>query len=105
MPVLFRFALLFSCVSFTSPGVAQPVSPTTGNSRLAALINDPEIAEISGLATSRLHPNVIWVHNDSFDKPVLHALSTAGKRLANVTIAGVEKIGRASGRERVCQYV
>lgn len=92
MPVFFRFALLLSCLSFSAPGAAQPATPSTGGSRLAALINDPEIAEISGLATSRLHPNVIWVHNDSFDKPVLYALSTTGKRLANVTIAGVENI-------------
>lgn len=91
MPSIHRPIVLLACLLFTCAGLAQTTATNT-NSRMTALINDPEIAEISGLASSRLHADVIWVHNDSFDKPMLYALSTAGKRLANVTIAGVENI-------------
>lgn len=92
MPPLLRLFLLVGWLLFTGYSAAQALPASNTSSRIAALMNDPEIAEISGLASSRLHANVLWVHNDSFDKPVLYALSTAGKRLANITIAGVENI-------------
>lgn len=90
-PIIRLFPLIVGCLLFACASPAQTPASTT-ESRMAALFNDPAIAEISGLAASRQHPGVLWVHNDSFDKPVLYALSTAGKRLANVTIAGVENI-------------
>lgn len=58
--------------------------------RLAALLNDPEIAEISGIAASRAHPGMLWVHNDSFSGAMLYALSNHGKRLGRLTIDGVQ---------------
>ncbi|PKM07704.1 MAG: hypothetical protein CVV14_07400 [Gammaproteobacteria bacterium HGW-Gammaproteobacteria-4] len=92
MPPIHRLFSLVTCLLFTCTSPAQTLPASKTSSRMAALMNDPEVAEISGLASSRLHADVIWVHNDSFDKPMLYALSTAGKRLANVTIAGVENI-------------
>jgi len=91
MPPILRLLALVTCLLFTSTSPAQTPAGKA-DIRITALFNDPAIAEISGLAASRLHPNVLWVHNDSFDKPVLYALSTTGKRLASVTIAGVENI-------------
>lgn len=39
-------------------------------------ITDPVLEEISGLAYSPTHPDVIWAHNDSGGGPVLIAVST-----------------------------
>ena len=46
---------------------------------LAALITDTRLAEISGLAVSRRHPGIVWMHNDSYDANALYAVDTKGK--------------------------
>jgi len=61
-------------------------------SRVAALINDPELAEISGLAVSRQHPGVFWVHNDSGDPAALYAINAKGERLATIRVTGAANI-------------
>jgi len=48
--------------------------------RVATLANR-QIAESSGLACSRLKPDVFWTHNDSGDKPRLYAFDTKGRDL------------------------
>ncbi|MGV1037611.1 MAG: hypothetical protein ACOYD0_11390 [Candidatus Nanopelagicales bacterium] len=51
------------------------------------------MTEISGLATSIRHPDVLWTHNDSGDSARVFAVdSTTCKVLAEVTLAGVEAI-------------
>lgn len=60
-----------------------------GAAELAGWINDPELAEISGMAASRRHPGVLWVHNDSDDAPALYAVSERGERLARLDVEGV----------------
>ena len=53
-------------------------------------IADKHLSEISGLAFSQVHDNVIWTHNDSGDGPRIYALdSRSCKVLATVRIAGV----------------
>lgn len=76
-----RAWILFIALALAPGAAALP--------RLAALLNDPEIAEISGIAASRAHPGVLWVHNDSFSEAALYALSPQGKRLAKLSIDGV----------------
>ena len=49
-----------------------------GTSTDAGIIANPEIAELSGLAASRLHEGVLYAHNDSGDEPRFFAMTLAG---------------------------
>lgn len=53
---------------------------------------DPALTEISGMAASRAHPGIIWVHNDSDAGPVLWALDTAGATVATLELTGAEAV-------------
>jgi hypothetical protein len=53
-------------------------------------IKPTQLAEISGLAASRLNPDVLWVHNDG-DSRQLFAVSTSGKLAAFVTVKAAVK--------------
>src|SRR5690606_28831944 len=55
---------------------------------LVALIRDPALREISGIAESRRHAGVLWVHNDSGYPAELHAIDRRGRRLATIGIEG-----------------
>lgn len=52
-------------------------------------ITDTRLGEISGLAVSPVHPDVLWVINDSGNAPHLHAVDRAGRHLATVPVRGV----------------
>jgi hypothetical protein len=63
-----------------------------GEPRLAALILDTDVAEMSGIAASRRHPELLWVHNDSDAPPELIALDTSGKVVGQVRVRGVRNV-------------
>ncbi len=67
---------------------AQPVL-TAGEARLAGLVTDPAIDEISGFAASRVHPGILWTHNDSGGTPTLYAIDSHAARRAKVEITNV----------------
>jgi len=50
----------------------------------------PSVAESSGLAVSRLDPNILWTHNDSGGQPVLYALAPDGTRRGDLRITGLK---------------
>lgn len=50
-------------------------------------IDDPAIAESSGIVTSRQHAGVFWTHNDSGNPATLFAIDAAGKTLASFPVA------------------
>jgi hypothetical protein len=52
-----------------------------GPGRQTGTIQSPEITEASGMVASRRQADVLWVHNDSGDKPTLYALNPQGKCL------------------------
>jgi hypothetical protein len=58
--------------------------------RLAAVLHDARLDEISGMATSRRHPGVLWVHNDSDGPAELFAIDAEGTVLATVLLNGSE---------------
>lgn len=72
---------------------------------LAAVITDSRLSEISGLAVSRRHPGIVWMHNDSHDANALHAVDGKGTVRASLQlpvpnidwedIASYERDGRA----------
>lgn len=72
------------------PASATAAEPT--GSALAALITDTRLAEISGMAQSRRHPGILWVHNDSDDEARLFAIDGSGKVRGALTLEGVENI-------------
>lgn len=53
------------------------------------MLVDPALSEVSGLAASRQHADVLWVHNDGGSAPRIFAISKRGARLAAFDIAGV----------------
>lgn len=62
-----------------------------GGAALAGLLLDPQLDEISGLAASRRHENVLWLHDDGGNPARLFAVSTRGRRLATFHVEGVTK--------------
>ena len=66
---------------------ALPVPPgcptcTFGDVAVAGTIQNPAIAELSGLAASRRHPDVLYTHNDSGDRARFFAIGTDGDLLS-----------------------
>lgn len=59
---------------------------------LSALITDEHLGEISGLAASRRHPGIFWVHNDGDNAPELYAIDAEGERRATLRLEGVRNV-------------
>ncbi len=55
---------------------------------------DPRLTEISGMAPSKLHPGVMWVHNDSGDEARLYAL-----QLSDCSVVGELTLRDVSARD------
>ena len=49
---------------------------------------DPVLAEVSGVAASRRHPGVLWVHNDSGGEAEIFAIATDGTLLSSHLLDG-----------------
>ncbi len=60
--------------------------------QLEALITDPSLDEISGIASSRRADHRYWVHDDSPRPAELQAIDEKGTSLARVRIEGVKAI-------------
>lgn len=58
----------------------------------AGALTDPDLDEVSGLAVSRLHPNVYWAHNDGDNPAQLMAIRPDGTRLATFKVEGAENV-------------
>jgi hypothetical protein len=52
------------------------------------MVADPQIVEASGLAVSRMHDGVLWVHNDSGDGARVFAIDREGVTLAEIDFPG-----------------
>jgi hypothetical protein len=69
----------------------QPTAKREPGSLSGVLLVDTQFAEISGLAASRRHRDVLWLHDDGGNPARLFAVNTNGDRLATVRIEGVTK--------------
>ncbi|MEO8011857.1 MAG: hypothetical protein ABI650_09460 [Dokdonella sp.] len=67
---------------------AAPFQPA----QLAALITDPSLDEISGIASSRRADQRYWVHNDAPRPAELQAIDETGASVARLRIEGVRAI-------------
>lgn len=63
-----------------------------GQPEAMGLVTDGAIDEISGLAASRRHPGLFWVHNDSGNTAELHLINERGQRQASVATPGAPNI-------------
>jgi len=71
----------------SSPSIAaSPRALAPGQARLAGLITDSAIAEVSGLAASNVHPGILWTHNDSGNSADIYAIDAQANRRARVRI-------------------
>jgi hypothetical protein len=69
---------------------------------VACTVSDPRITEASGLAVSRRHPGIVYVHNDSGDGARIFAIGPDGRTRATFTIVGAgsrDWEGMALGRD------
>jgi hypothetical protein len=76
-----------------------PVLPDAGASCAEYALTDeggslmnPAINETSGVVTSRRHPGVLYVHNDSGDSPRFFAVNLAGQSLAEYRLDGARAV-------------
>ena len=82
-------ALGFAVAAVLGMGVSAPAHAV--ESRVLCEITDTRLNEISGMTASALHPNVMWVHNDSGDAARLYALNiTTCEVVAELTLRNVE---------------
>ncbi len=66
------------------PAACQAWSAPTDAGQMA----DSGVNELSGLAASRLHPGVLYGHNDTGDGPRIFAATTSGKALGRIAVTG-----------------
>jgi hypothetical protein len=76
-------------------GCAAPDGSASGAVPLCAQperlgVLPPVLAEASGLAASRRHAGVLWLHNDSGGEPEVFAVDSAGAVLGRVRVTGAE---------------
>jgi hypothetical protein len=52
-------------------------------------ISDRNLGEVSGIAASRIHEDILWVINDSGNSASVYALNSRGELISTLTIQGV----------------
>ncbi|GAB2610839.1 hypothetical protein GCM10027191_03270 [Novilysobacter erysipheiresistens] len=61
------------------------------HAELSGVLLDLQLDEISGLAASHRHDDVLWLHDDGGNPPRLFAVNDRGGRLATFRVEGVTK--------------
>lgn len=80
------------------------------STRSAGRLEHGELDELSGLVASRRQPGVLWVHNDSGDRPRIFAIDVRGRLLATVRLEAAraedyEDIAIAPGPPDAADYL
>ena len=70
------------------PGAGCALSPQPFV-QISGLLLDPRLDEVSGLAASRRHDDVLWALNDGGNGAQLHAIGTRGQHHATIELDGV----------------
>ncbi|HEX6472087.1 MAG TPA: hypothetical protein VF069_23545 [Streptosporangiaceae bacterium] len=71
-----------------SSASAASITSADPRARITCTVTDPRITEASGLAVSRRHRGIVYVHNDSGDTARVFAVGPDGRTRAVFTIAG-----------------
>src|SRR5262245_45228627 len=86
MPRVFPLTLLAAaCLCAATCSRGENGASERGGS-LSGVLLDSQLAEISGLAASRRHCDVLWLHDDGGNPARLFAINTDGDRLATLRI-------------------
>ena len=85
LPRLVLLAVLSACVAACD-------APRLPFARIAGLVTSGELVEISGLAASRLHADVLWAINDGGNPARLYAVDRRGGILARFEVQGARNI-------------
>src|SRR5215813_5369486 len=80
--VLQTAVLLLSCAHYSLAATNFSSGTQTGT------IQNASIREASGIAASRMNPNVLWTQNDSGNAAQVFAMTPAGTNLAAYTLTG-----------------
>lgn len=85
------YALVLACLPFflfAQQSEKSPLPYAEGQS--VATISNPLLEEISGLAFSRKHPNLMYVHTDSGGEAAVYLMDSLGNELGKLELEGVE---------------
>jgi hypothetical protein len=74
------------------PRLGREAADGRAESARVAAFRNARLQESSGVVASRLHPGLLWTHNDSGDAPELFATDTAGTDLGSVIVSGAENV-------------
>ena len=55
-------------------------------------VASPQVVELSGLATSKADPTIMWAHNDSNNDAVLYRVGLNGEDLGAIPVEGAESV-------------
>ncbi|UHQ24652.1 hypothetical protein LVB77_08175 [Lysobacter sp. 5GHs7-4] len=89
VPLPLRAVVLAAALA--AAGACARHEPGEPGSELSGMLVDGQLDEISGLAASRRHPNVLWMIDDGGNPERLFAVGDDGQRLATFRIEGVTK--------------
>lgn len=81
------FAFLFVISLFNSGLFAQDSLFSEGV--MVSEMPNPQWVEISGMAASAVHPDWLYIHNDSGGENAVFVMSTAGEELGRIVLEGV----------------
>ncbi|WP_053231319.1 hypothetical protein [Sandaracinus amylolyticus] len=70
-----------------APDCAATSAPT-----VLGRVDDARLAELSGLAASRLHPGLFYAHNDSGDGPHVYVIDASARVVATITLTGASSV-------------
>ena len=73
----------------TDAEVIPETCPSFAAATQIGSVGNSTLTEISGLAVSRVHPGVLWVHNDSGDLPNVYAIDIGGDALGTWQLSGI----------------
>lgn len=79
--------LIGGCLHSSLP---TDLGPATGTE--LHVLQNTAIDEASGLAVSRRHPGLLWLHNDSGGQAALYAVDRQGRDMRHVTIDGARNV-------------
>lgn len=83
-----RISAAMACIALALAACSRREEP---ESSMVGMLIDRQLSEISGMAASGQHRNVLWLIDDGGNAARLFAVSTKGRRRATFTIDGVTK--------------
>ena len=90
-PLLTATPLLAGLIAAASLALAGCARSQPPFAQLSGLLLDSQLDEVSGLAASHRHGDVLWLLDDGGNPARLFAVSRRGRKLATVAVEGVVK--------------